>query len=72
MMLSGILRIYVRITTKLKAFTIPGTIYTKNELTMPRLRIRKNVGIRPAFIYMESIKIKVKGFRITNSFLDSV
>jgi hypothetical protein len=70
MMLSGIVRIYVLMTTKLKAFTIPGTIYTKNELTIPRFLIRKNVGIRPAFIYMESTKIRVKGFNNTNSRLE--
>jgi hypothetical protein len=71
MMLSGMLRIYVLITTKLKAFTIPGTMYTQNEFTMPRRSIKKYVGIRPAFMYMESTKTRVKGFNKTNSRLES-
>jgi hypothetical protein len=61
---------YVLITTKLKAFTIPGIMYTQNELTMWRRRIKKYVGIRPAFIYMESTKIKVKGCNKTNPRLE--
>jgi hypothetical protein len=39
---------------------------------MPRRRIKKYVGIRPAFIYIESTKIKVKGFDKTNSRLERV
>jgi hypothetical protein len=62
--------IYVLITTKLKAFTIPGIIYTQKVFIMPRFFINKNVGIRPAFTYIERIMINVNGLRRTNSFLE--
>jgi len=61
---------YVLITTKLNALITPGTIYTKNELNKPRLRIRKKEGISPALIYMERMIINVNGFVRTNSLLD--
>jgi hypothetical protein len=71
MMLSGSVRIYVLITTKLKALTIPGMTYTQKELIKPSFNIKKYVGIRPAFTYMESIRMNVKGFLNKNSFLES-
>jgi hypothetical protein len=70
-MLSGSVRIYVLITTKLKALTIPGMTYTQKELIKPSFSIKKYVGVSPAFTYMESFKINVKGFRKRNSFLES-
>ena len=69
-MLSGMEPKYVLIIIKLNALTIPGMMYTQNVLIIPRLRIRKKVGIRPAFTYIDSTSIIVKGLRKTNFFLE--